>query len=107
MSHLTLMCPASVRPSKPSEIEMAEEGGHVVEGLETDVIGVDDEYRDEKPEFGKGEAPWSDLECGVCDDQAQKPLGLKGPHQPSAEDLAFHNLNHFPYHSWCPHGVAA
>ena len=99
------MCPA-ISPSNPSSSEVAAEGELIENGSESAVIGVDDEYREGTFEFGKGESPFMDMECGTCENQIQKPLGLRGPHQPSAEDVAFHNLTHFPYRSWCKHCVA-
>ena len=37
---------------------------------------------------------------------AQAPERLRGPVNPSTEEIDMHNLTHLPYRSWCPHCVA-
>ena len=53
----------------------------------------------------EGEKPWESGGHGLRNEQ---PAGLpKSPKQPSAQDIAMHNLTHFPYRDWCPHCVAS
>ena len=44
-----------------------------------------------------------DADTGAATQQAR---GLPAPKQPSADEVARHNLTHLPYRSWCPHCVA-
>ena len=47
--------------------------------------------------------------CGPCDDSgplAQKPMLLRGPCDPTQQQMDLYNLTHLPYMSWCPHCVA-
>ena len=37
------------------------------------------------------------------DDDAQMVRGIPPPLEPSPADIARHNINHFPYRSWCRH----
>ena len=107
-----LCCPFAVSPSLLSDVEAAaeEELVHGTENDETGLIGIDDGYDRGNPEMAMDGGNGSDdLVCGECSaepEQAQKARGMRDPKQPSADDLALHNLTHFPYRSWCPHCVS-
>ena len=40
------------------------------------------------------------------DVEVQVPRGMPQPPQPSPQEVARHNLTHWPYRSWCPHCVS-
>ena len=40
------------------------------------------------------------------DVEVQVPRGMPQPSQPSPQEVARHNLTHWPYRSWCPHCVS-
>ena len=37
--------------------------------------------------------------------EAKHPVVLKGPADPTTEEILAHNVTHLPYRSWCPHCV--
>ena len=39
--------------------------------------------------------------------EAQVPRSVPAPNEPSADQIAKHNLTHYPYRSWCPHCLAS
>ena len=50
-----------------------------------------------------------DVQCTPCGDEygMRSAKVLRGPKEPTAEEIAEHNVKHVPYRSWCPHCVAA
>ena len=48
-----------------------------------------------------------DTECDIEEGDVRMGRGRPEPREPSAAEVARHNLTHMPYRSWCPHCVAA
>ena len=50
-----------------------------------------------------------DVQCTPCGDEygMRSAKVLRGPKEPTAEEIAEHNVKHVPYRSWCPRCVAA
>ena len=47
-----------------------------------------------------------DVAEATDDDDAQMVRGIPPPPEPSPAEVAKHNINHFPYRSWCRHCLA-
>ena len=49
----------------------------------------------------------ADTECDIEEGEFRVGNGRPEPKEPTAVEVARHNLTHMPYRSWCPHCVAA
>ena len=91
-----IICPLS--PELPDSVPVEEMGW---ESLESAPIAA------ESPR-GTAAARGEDVD-DIVDDEgvaAQMPRGIPDTPEPSADEIARHNLKHFPYRAWCPHCLA-
>ena len=87
----TLVCPISPNlPGEPPEQSW--------DNLRDADVLADDQLVDIFEAEGKADV----VEEGN-DDDVQMVRGIPPPLEPSAADIAKHNINHFPYRSWCRH----
>ena len=93
-----LICP--LRPSISPLGDIGDDADPGWHDLESAPIRI------EQPAAAKADAEAEDVidvDDGV---EAQMPRGIPSPPEPSAAEVARHNLTHFPYRSWCPHCLA-
>jgi hypothetical protein len=45
------------------------------------------------------------IEMGEDPEEARAPKVLESPFQPTAQEVAEHNLTHLPFRNWCPHCI--
>ena len=109
------MCPAIVSPIPNPPAVAGEEDGALIEETEHEKDTDEEELKDMERalEAGKSYEDGANISDGMtsgpCEgssSQAQKPMMMKGPLNPSQQEIDLHNLTHLPYRSWCPHCVA-
>ena len=92
---------AIICPLSPASLEEVPEEEIGWESLESAPIAA------ESPRESAA-ARGADVEDVVDEDgdAVQVPRGMPSPPEPTADEIARHNLTHFPYRAWCPHCLA-
>ena len=93
-----LICP--LRPSLSPLGDLGDDADPGWYDLESAPIRI------EQPAAAKADAEAEDVIDAEDGSEAQMPRGIPPPPEPSAAEVARHNLTHFPYRSWCPHCLA-
>ena len=92
--HFNCLC-CHVRTLIPRDVQEHDGWEHLKDGpIEALPGAVEIVSKDDEADGDSGEA-------------ARVPRGLPEPTEPSAEERARHNLNHWPYKCWCEHCVRA
>ena len=60
--------------------------------------GEDDQREAEAAEEGEDDFP----QCEPCDQEDSEARAVRCPGSPTREQVAHHNLTHWPHRSWCP-----
>ena len=95
-----LICPLS--PSTPPVGDPSDDGDPGWHDLESAPIQV------EQPANAARDAAEADDVVDAEDgEEVQMPRGIPPPPEPTAAEIARHNLTHYPYRSWCPHCLAS